>query len=133
MNTNKILLHYDHISILFPYNCKRKNYFLAACQTLDPHVDLFEVDILCKYGGKIGIGNSKVLEPLLNNSKVVRLHAILHDASGFMKSEYDVGSGYCYMFSRCPINICFLGHVSGLTYCSFLKIFKESLYKRLDC
>ena len=62
----------------------RQLYIVAACSLLDPEVD---GPIALKYrrtGGFIGNDNSR-LDPLLKRSKVLPLHAVLHDAPGFIK------------------------------------------------
>ena len=62
----------------------RKNYFLAACYLISPSVDIIEIDSHSPFGGLIGVGDS-CLDSLLNKFKILRLHAILHDAAGFIK------------------------------------------------
>ena len=60
---------------------ERYLYFLATCFYLD--LDL-ELDIALKlrpYGGLTGIDNS-TLDKYFKSYKILRLHAILHDASG---------------------------------------------------
>ena len=37
------------------------------------------------------------------------------------------GPGYCYMIGRGP-NCCFLGHVTGLLFCLYVKIFLPSIF-----
>ena len=70
-------INYTHISY-------RQLYFVAACSLLDPEVD-GEIALKFRpYGGFIGIDNSR-LDPLLKRSEVLRLHAALHDAAGFIK------------------------------------------------
>ena len=54
-------------------------YFLATCQYLDPDLDL---DIAMKMR-PYGIDNSS-LDKYFKSYKILRLHAILHDASGFV-------------------------------------------------
>ncbi len=131
MDVPKLIRNFNYTTGTFPENTKRKNYFLAACLLLDKNCDVFEVNIDCPHGGTIGIGNSK-LHHILKYSKVLRLHAIFHDAAGFMKAQHDIGPGYCYLFSNFPINSCFLGHISGITYCLYLKLF-SSFYYLLQC
>ncbi len=130
MDLYQIKKNYEIIKRIFPHNTKRKNYFLAACQWLDRNVMPQVVTIECPVGGIIGIGDSK-LHDVLKYSKVLRLHAILHDAAGFMKDMYDVGPGYAYVTGKLP-NWCMLGHVTGISYCIFLKLFSE-LYPDIDC
>ena len=39
--------------------------------------------------------------------------------------------GYCYMIGRGP-NSCLLGHVTGLLFCPYVKIFLPSIFNSLD-
>ena len=117
MDVHEFLSHYSLISKIYPENSKRTNYFYAACKTIDPTVFILDVREKCQYGGMIGIGNSPILDCILERFKIMRLHAIFHDAAGFMKSEYNKGPGYCYSFKNFPINCCLLGHVTGIAYC----------------
>ena len=66
------------------------------------------------------------------NSKFFRLHAILHDAAGSVKSTTCKGPGYCYVLPNFPSS-CFLGHVTGLFFCLYVKIFASSEYALFDC
>ena len=50
------------------------------------------------------------------NSKIFRLHAILHDCAGSAKSTRQKCPGYCYVAPSLPSS-CFLGHVTGLFKC----------------
>ena len=61
-------------------------YFLAACQYLDPDIDLETTLKLIPYGRLIGIDNSP-LNKNFKSFKILRAQAILHDASGFI-AEY---------------------------------------------
>ena len=122
---------FQFVTRLCPTNTIRKNYFIAACKLLDDSVCIQNIEEDNPYGGTIGIGNSK-LDILFRWSKIFRLHAIMHDAAGYMRRQHNVGPGYCYVFSGCPINSCLLGHLSGILYCSFLKFFSP-IYKELIC
>ena len=122
---------YKIISRIFPGNSKRFNYFLSTCKHIHKRCDLNEIIFKCPHGGIIGIGNSR-LDSLLSGSKLFRLHAILHDAHGFMKSEYDVGPGYVYT-TAFPVNNCLLGHVTGLAFCLYVKHFKRQVYTVIHC
>lgn len=113
----------------YPTNNHRKNFFLAVCQRVDYSVDPDYISQDCPYGGIIGIGNSK-LHKFLQHSKIFRLHASLHDACGYMKSEFEIGPGYVYAL-KCNVSNCFIGHLSGITFCIYLKLFKRELYKNL--
>ena len=117
-------------SHLFHKNTKRKNFFLATCKSIQSDVDLEMIDLLCPFGGLIGIGNSP-LENVLGNFKIFRLHAIFHDAAGFMLTNMGCGPGYCYILPSSiarKLNYCFLGHLTGLSYCLFLKLFHPHIY-----
>ena len=83
-----------------------------------------------KFGGLIGYGKS-FLDSRLCYSKVFRLHAILNDAAGAVRSHSGEGPGYCYMIGRGP-NSCLLGHVTGLLFCFYVKIFLPSIFNSVD-
>ena len=118
-----VIRYFPQFQYLFPENTIRKNYFLAACFHIDNTVDYMFINTHCPHGGIIGIDNSR-LEIILGNYKLLRLHAILHDACGYMKTNHEVGPGYIYTLS-CALNSCFLGHISGITFCAYLKFFKK--------
>ena len=82
------------------------------------------------FGGLLGYGNSD-LNSILCYSKVIRLHAILHDAAGTVRSHIGKGPGYCYMIGRGP-NACWLGHVTGLPSCLYVKLFLPCFFKSAD-
>ena len=83
-----------------------------------------------KFGGLIGYGNSH-LDSVLCYSKVFRLHAILHDAAGAVRAQSGKGPGYCYMIGPGPIS-CLLGHLTGLLFCLYAKIFLPSIFNFVD-
>ena len=68
-----------------------------------------------KFGGTIVWGDS-YLEFLFRHFKVIRLHAILHDAAGAVRAHSGIGPGYFYMIGR-GSDSCLLGHVAGLLFC----------------
>ena len=78
------------------------------------------------YGGIIGIDNSSV-DKYLKISKVLRLHAILHDAGGFIYERYS-----SYMLPWKSSN-CFSGHLSGILFCLYIKVFHPSIFHLLEC
>ena len=96
MNIEEIVALEKEISKLFIENTKRRNYFLAVCQSLDKSVDLNKINREAPFGGLIGVGDSK-LEKLLKWSKNFRLHARFYDAAGYLKTNLNIGPGYCYM------------------------------------
>ena len=93
-------------------------------------LSLREMNQKLKFGGHIGYGNS-YLDSLFRYSKVFRLHAILHDAAGAVRSHRGKGPGYSYMIGRGP-NSCLLGHVIGLLFCLYVKLFLPSIFKSVD-
>ena len=102
---------YPGLKMTFEQNSVRKNLFLSACFCWDSSLSLHEMDQKFKFGGLIGYGNS-YLDSVFRYSKVFRLHAILHDATGAVPAHSNKGPGYCYMIGRGP-NSCLLGHVTG--------------------
>ena len=83
-----------------------------------------------KFGGTIGYGDS-YLGLLFRHFKVFRVHAILRDAAGAVRAHSGKGSGYCYMIGRGP-NSCLLGHMTGLLFCLYVKIFLPSIFNSVD-
>ena len=114
----------------FEHNSVRENLFLSACFCWDSGLSLHEMDQKFKFGVLICYGNS-YLGSVFRCSKVFRLHAILHDAAGAVRSYTDKGPNYCYMIGRGP-NSCLLGHVTGLLFCLYLKIILPSIFNSVD-
>ena len=106
-------------------------YFLAACQYLDPDIDLDAILKPRPYGGLIGVDNSS-LDNFFKSFKILRLLAILHNASGFIAEYSRKGPGYSYVLP-CPITNEFLGHITGLAFSLFVKTFKDILFTLLEC
>ena len=131
MDIRRVENHFQLISRIYPENSNRKNYFLAACKSLDNYVILDVADNDRIYGGIIGMDNSR-LDYFLKHFKIFRMHAVLHDAAGYMREVHNTGPGYCYALENFPINSCVLGHISGLMFCMWQKLF-NSLYKQFDC
>ena len=121
---------YEQIKVDYPDYSERFVYFLAACLYLDPDINLEIVLKLRPYGGLIGIDNSS-LDTYLKSHKFLRLHAILHDASGFIAEDSQKGPGYSYVLP-CPITNAYIGHMTGLLFCLFVKTFKRSLFNLLE-
>ena len=125
---------YTSLKQTYPDNSKRRNYFLAASSLFFVSSDNLNYDILIKlrpYGGLIGIDNSS-LDKYLKNSKILRLHAILHDAAGFIHEFYQQGPTYCYMLPwNC--NNSLLGHLSGIAFCLFIMLKRPEVYHLLEC
>ena len=114
----------------FENNIVRKNLFLSACFCWDSGLSLREMDQNFLFGGRIGYGIS-YLDSILCYSKVFTLHAILHDAAGAVRAHSGKGAGYCYTIGRGP-NSCLLGHVTGLLFCFYVKLFLPSILNSVD-
>jgi hypothetical protein len=134
---NEIVEIHKKILDVCPKFGTRHGFFLATCGHISFQYDFYEgmskpfvqYSEQCPHGGKIGIGNS-ALDKCLSWSKLFRLHAALHDAFGYMRSSFNVGPGYCYIWNmRC--NNCLLGHVTGLAFCLKVKIFHKELYNKI--
>ena len=115
----------------YPLYNERFQYFLAACHHIHPDFDLDLAIKFQPYGGLIGIDNSR-LDRYLNHNKILRLHAILHDATGFIYELTRRGPGYVYVLP-CPISSEYLGHLTGFSFCLYVKTFKRKLYTSLEC
>ena len=81
---------YPGFKMLFVHNSVRKNLFLSACFCYDSGLSSREMDQKFKFGGLIGYGKS-YLDSVFRYSKVFRLHAILHDAAGAVRSHSGKG------------------------------------------
>ena len=96
----------------------------------DSGLSLREMDQKFEFGGLIGYGNF-CLDSVFRYSKVFRQHAKLHDAAGAVRAHSGKRPGYCYMIGRGP-NSCLLGHVTGLLFCLYVKIFLPSIFNSVD-
>ena len=114
----------------FERNSVRKNLFLSTCYCWDSSLSFCEMHQKLIFGGLIGYGNS-YFDSVFRYSKVFRLHAILHDAAGAVRSHSGKGPGYCYMIGRGP-NSYVLGHVTGLLFCLYVKLFQPSTFNSVD-
>ena len=111
----------------------RLKYFLATSKFFSQN-DEFEHEIALKlkpYGGMIGIDNSS-WDKHLKNRKILRLHAILHDAGGFIEEIRNEGPDYSYMLPF-KLKSCFSGHVTGILFCLYLKYFHSVIFQLLLC
>ena len=121
---------YPGLKMTFKHNGLSEKLFLSACFCWDSGLSLREKDQKFKIGGLIGYGNS-CLDSVFRYSKVFRLDAILHDAAGAVRAHSGKGPSYCYMIGRGP-NSCLLGHVTGLLFCLYVKIFLPSFFNSAD-
>ena len=83
-----------------------------------------------KFGGTIGYGDS-YLEVWFRHFKVFRLHAILYDAAEAVRAHSGRGPDYCHVIGQGQ-NSYFLGHVTGLLFCLYVKLFLPSNSKSVD-
>ena len=118
------------IEMSFKHNTVCKNLFLSACFCWDSRLSLREVDQKFPFGGVIGYGSS-YFDSILCLSIVFRLHAILDDAAGAVRSHTVKWPGYCYMIRRGP-NSCLLGHVTALLFCLYVKVFVPSIFNSVN-
>ena len=77
---------YEQIKVDYVEYSEQFVYFLAVCPYLDPDINLEIVLKLRPYGSLMGIDNSS-LDTYLKSYKLLRLHVILHDASGFIAEQ----------------------------------------------
>ena len=90
---------YPGFKMSFEHNSVRKNLFQSACLCWDSRHSLRERDQIFKFGGTFVYGESYLVS-VFHNSKVFRLHAILHDAAGAVRLQTGKGPSYCYMIGR---------------------------------
>ena len=121
---------YTGLNMSFEHNSVRKNLFLSACFCWDSSLSLGEMDQKFIFRRLIGYGNS-CLHSVFHYSKVFGLHAKLNDAAAAVRSHTGKGPGYCYMIGRGP-NSCLLGHVTGLLFCLYVKLFLPSIFNSVD-
>ena len=121
---------YPGLKMSIEHNSVLKKLFLSACFCWDSRLFLREMNQKLKFGGKICYGDS-YFDSVFRYSKVFRLHAILHDAAGAVRLQTGKAPGYCYMIGRGP-NCCLLGHVTGLLFCLYVKIFLPSIFNLFD-
>ena len=127
---NSVFRLYPGFKMSFEHNSVRKSLFLSGFFCWDSELSLREMDQIFKFGGVIGYGNS-CLDSVFRHSKVFRLHAILHDAAGAVRTHSGKGPGFCYMIGRGP-NSCLLAHVTGLLFCLYVKLFLPSIFNSVD-
>ena len=118
---------YLSVSTSYPEKSVRLNYFVAASEYLS-QLDFFDHDIALKlrpYGCLTGINHS-AFDKYLRIPKKLNLHAILHDAGGFLYGIYKRGS-FFHMLPWKSSN-CFSGHLSGILFCVYIVIFHPSIF-----
>ena len=118
------------LKMSFKHKSVRRNLCLSSSFSWSSRLSLREMDQKIKFGGTIDYGDS-YLEFLFRLVKVFRLDAILHDAAGAVRAHSGKGPGYCYIVGRGPYS-CLLGHVTGLIFCLYLKLFLSSVFKSVE-
>ena len=112
---------YPGLKLSFEHNSFRKSLFLGACFWWNATISLREVDQSFTLHATIGYVVS-YLEFLVRHFKVTRLHVIPHYAAGALRAHSDKAPDYCYMIGRGPKS-CLRGHVTGLFFCVYVKLF----------
>ena len=95
---------------------------------MDENISLHKMDQEFHFGGLIGFADSHF--PFFQSVQTT-CNAKLLDAAGAVYLHNGNEPGYCCMIGRCP-NSCLLGHVTGLLYCLYLKLFVPSIFNLLD-
>ena len=97
--------------------------------TVNEAVNLHYVNEMADFEGPKGPGNSN-LDQCFTYFKLFRLHAIFHDAFGFMESN-NVRPVCVYALSETIfVNCVFLGHITGVADWFHMKVFKSSDYEK---
>ena len=126
--------YYSALNYLFPFrrNTERKNLFLSVCHCLDQKINMREMNILYPHGGLIGYGNSK-LDTLVRFSNVFPYTQIytMQLVLFMQRKEADRVTVTCLDVD--PPSSCVLGHITGLLYCLYLKMFVPSFFNQCDC
>ena len=99
---NEILRTFEIIKQEFPSKTKRINVFLCTCFVLDPNINLKEMDQKFHFEGLIGYGNY-CLDYFFANFKIFRLHAILPDSAGSVKSSTEKDLDIVMLHLNTPI------------------------------
>ena len=121
---------YRWLKMSFERNSVRKNLLLSAGFCWDSRLSLREMDQNFKFDGTIGYGDS-YLEFLFRHFKVFKLHAILLDTAGALRSHSGKGRGHCFMMGRGP-NSCLFGYVTGLLFCLYVEVSLPSISNSVD-
>ena len=121
---------YPGLKLSFENNSIRINLFLSACFCWDSRLSLREMDQKFKFGGTIGIGNS-YLEFLFLHFKSFKTTRNTTWCCWSTAAHSCKRPSYCYMFGRGPIS-CLLGHVTGLIFCLYVKLFLPCIFVYFD-
>ena len=110
---------------------ERYLYFFATCFYLDLDLD-FDIALKLRHYGILTDIDNSTLDKYFKPCKILRLHAILLDASSFVFEHSEKGPGYSYVLP-CLVTIEYLGHVTGIAFCLYVKTFKKNLFNLLKC
>ena len=105
--------------------------FLATCLYFDSDIHLDFVLKNRPFGGLIRIDNLSI-DKNLKQFKFLRFHAIFHDAAVYLQGKNKTGPGYLNVLPRSIENF-YLGHVTGIAFCLFLKAFEPTLFHLIEC
>ena len=111
-------------NVIWTQKCSQKP-ILSACFCWGSTHSLREMDQNFEFGRLIG-NRIICLDSVFRCSELYGLLAILHYAAGAVRSHTGKGPGYCYMIGRGPSS-CLLGHVTGLLFCLYVKLFLPSI------
>ena len=96
-------------------------------QLLSARFPLRETQWKIEFGGIIGHGDSYWSSYFVTPKKGFSIHAIIHDSAGPVRTHNGKRPSYWHMLERGP-NECVLGHVTGLLFCLYLKLFLPSIF-----
>ena len=121
---------YPRLKMSFEHNSDRKTFFQVNVSVglLDFHYVRQMKKIT--FGGTISYGDS-YLELSVRHFKVFRLQALLHVFVGAEKSHGGEDLGHSHMIGQGP-NSCLLGHVTGILFFLYLKLFLLSIFISVD-
>ena len=116
------------LKLSFENNSDRKNLFLSASFCCDAGFSLLELDQKFEIDETIGYGNLYLDFVFCLHFSV---HAKLNKAAVAVRSHSGKGRAYCYMNGLGPKS-CLFGHVTGLLFCLYLKLFVPSIVISVD-
>ena len=115
---------------MFATNTKRKNYFPEACKCINPHIDLYDVNVKSPFGCPDRV-NDFQLERIFSFQRIcgcmqcfmIRLvlwaDTLMRDP-GFFCSENILQNYWTQAFLR---------HIAGIFYCCFLNFLNRNLFE----
>ena len=118
----------------YPENTNRQNYFLISLFFFSTTNNInYDVAIkLRPYGGLIGIDNSSLDKYLYDSENFYECMLFYTMPPVLSAKVYNTGPTYCYV-SPWKCNSSLIGHLSGITFCLYIKLKKPKLYHLLEC